>query len=691
MKFNPKNVRFSTAAGTGLWLVLLLWAASLVAGDVLSPDDLLRIRSVTSASISPDGQWIAYTVSVPREADEPAGGAWSELHVVSTRSGESRPFITGKVSIRALAWKPDGSAISFLTRRNGGLTQVWMIPMAGGEAQQVTHADNHIFSYAWHPSGEKIAWLATPPKSARQRALEKKGYGFIYFEENLRHRNLYIADAGSAASEQLTKDITLWDFTFSPDGNTIAFSASPQNLIDQRYIGQSIYILNLADKSVRRLTDNPRKLGNFRFSPDGRQLAFAAALDRKDNAISQAFVIPVTGGKARNLTPPNFRGHINWVGWKDKKTLLYMAGEGTMTTLSTVKASGGKRKVILHSKDSGIVTAPPSYTRDVRHFAFVGQSPQIPRDLFYWQPGKALKRLTTVNPWLAERELGKQEVITYKASDGQAIEGILIYPVGYEKGKTYPLIVLVHGGPETHYSNGWLSRYATPGQVLAGKGYAVFHPNYRSSSGYGIEFSATGYNDAAGREFDDIADGIDHLIAIGLADKKRVGMGGGSYGGYASGWFATYYTDKVRAVCMFVGISDLISKRGTTDIPYEELYVHSGKKLEEMWQESLKRSPIYWAHQSKTATLIYGGTADTRVHPSQSLELYRRMKMNDHPAVRLVQYPGEPHGNRNQTGQRDVVYRILDWWDWYVRDLKPLDGPMPPLDISARYGIELPQ
>ena len=140
---------------------------------------------------------------------------------------------------------------------------------------------------------------------------------------------------------------------------------------------------------------------------------------------------------------------------------------------------------------------------------------------------------------------------------------------------------------------------------------------------------------------------------------------------------------------MFVGISNLISKRSTTDIPYEELYVHSGRQLEEMWDENLKRSPVYYAHQSKTAVLIVGGADDTRVHPSQSMEYYRRLKMNDHPAVRLVQYPGEGHGNRKQTSQRDMLYRLLDWYDWYVKDANDFDGPMPPLDISNYYGLDL--
>ena len=139
---------------------------------------------------------------------------------------------------------------------------------------------------------------------------------------------------------------------------------------------------------------------------------------------------------------------------------------------------------------------------------------------------------------------------------------------------------------------------------------------------------------------------------------------------------------------MFVGISNLISKRGTTDIPFEEMYSHSGKSLEEQWQMNLERSPIYYAHQSKTATLIYGGAADTRVHPSQSMELFRRMKVNKHPAVRLVQYPGEGHGNRKQVGQIDVLNRQMQWLDWYVKDSKLFDGDMPALDISDSYGLE---
>jgi dipeptidyl aminopeptidase/acylaminoacyl peptidase len=663
----------------------------------LSPEDVLKLRQVSDVQLSPDGKWIAYTVLRPRSADEEPGFMCRELFVVSLDTGEIRPFITGDVSVSDPRWSPDGSSIAFLSRRgNSQTTQVWHIPFSGGEAVQLTHSKTSVSHYRWAPSGKKIAYLAMTPRTEREKTLSSKGYEFIFYEENLKHRNLYTVDLGDSEddsnTEQITKGITVWDFEFSPEGRIIAASVSPKNLIDHRYMFRQIHLIDLNTKELRLLTDNPGKLGNYAFSPDSSKIVYGRALERKDHAVSQAFVVDIGSGKRTNLTIPKFKGHIQWVGWKNNDTAVYLAGEGVWNTLSTVQASGGKRTVILHSRDSGVVFSAPSYTRDFSTFAMRGHTPGSPGELYVWRQNSDMKKLTDHNPWLADRILGHQEVIQYAARDSLPIEGILVYPLNYQKGKRYPLIVVVHGGPEAHYTNGWVtSSYSHPAQVLAGKGYVVFLPNYRASTGYGVEFGLEGYEDPAGKEFDDIADGIDFLVERGIADPDRVGLGGGSYGGFAAAWFSTYYTKYVKAVIAFVGITDLISRRGTLDIPYEELYVHSGKKLEEMWEISLKRSPIYYAHQSKTAVLIMGGTNDTRVHPSQSLELYRRLKMTDHPAVRLVQYPGEGHGNAKQPGRIDYLYRHLQWYDWYVRDAKPLDGPMPPLDISDSYGLELPE
>lgn len=675
---------------------IVLFAGGPASADGFAPEDVFRIQTCSSARISPDGKWIAYILYVPRKPGDKPGGSYGELHVLSTKTGESRPFITGEVNVSSPRWNPSGDAIAFLTSRGEkAKTQVWMIPVDGGEAVQITHSKNGVGTFRWHPDGKRIAYTATEPKSKREKELDEKGYNFIFYEENLKHRNLYIIDVqmeGKAEAKQLTQELTIWSFEFSSDGGTIAAGASTENLIDYRYMFQKIYLINTADGATTQLTNNPGKLGNYAFSPDGGMVVYTAALSQDDHAVSQVFVIPASGGEARNLTPDSFRGHVHWAGWKDKKTVLYQSGEEIWETLSTVPASGGGRKVILRSNDSkgaGVIFGSPSYTKDFKHFAFIGSDPSIPGDVYYWQPGKTIRRLTNVNPWIEEKQLGKQEPIWYTARDGTNIQGLLVYPVDYTAGQKYPLIVHVHGGPESHYSNRWVTRYFDPVQVLSANGYFIFLPNYRPSTGYGLDFVLPYIGDAAGVEFDDVADGIEHLVKEGLVDPERVGLGGGSYGGFAAAWFASYYTRYVKAVCMFVGISDLISKRSTTDIPYEELYVHSGKKLEEMWQFSLERSPIYYAAQSRTAVLIVGGADDTRVHPSQSLEFYRRLKMNDHPAVRLVQYPGEGHGNRQQPGQIDLLHRHLQWYDWYIKDKKPLDGPMPPLDISEHYGLEL--
>ncbi|UCH84764.1 MAG: S9 family peptidase, partial [Candidatus Latescibacterota bacterium] len=675
-------------------IALLAWLVPslALAAEPLSAQDVMKLRIAHSPQISPDGDWIAYIVRVQREADDKAGSDYNELHVLATKTGVNRPFITDKVSIRSPRWSADGSHIAFLTKRGKkAKTQVWAIPVDGGEAFQVTHSKSSVSSFRWHPDGTKIAYIATTPASKTEETLEDKGYGFVYYEENLKHRNLHMipvkkGDGKDSDSRQLTEDISVWGFTFSPDGATIALSASEKNLVDYNYMFKTIHILDVTSGDLRQLTNNPGKLGNFVFSPDGNRLAYSAAREQWDHAVSQAYVIDVNGGEPVNLTPENFKGHINWVGWRDKKTVIYRAGEGVWNTLSTVKATGGDRKIILSSEKTGVIFGTPSYTKDFRHVAMTGSTPDVPLDIYYWTGGKKLKRMTDVNPWLTDRELAKQEVIRYAARDGLEIEGILYYPVGYTEGKKYPLIVTVHGGPESHYTMSWHTRYFQPPQVLAGKGYFVFLPNYRSSTGYGVEIIRDDHlGDAAGKEFDDVADGIDYLIEQGLVDGDRVGLGGGSYGGFAAAWFSSYYTDKVKAACMFVGISNLVSKRSTTDIPYEELYVHSKEKLEDSWEFSLQRSPVYHAHKSQTAVLIVGGKADPRVHPSQSLEYYRRLKMSDHPAVRLVQYPGEGHGNRKQPGKADILYRVIDWYDWYLTDNKPVDGAMPPLDISDKY------
>lgn len=662
------------------------------AQNVLTAPDLLGLKTVGSPQLSPDGSEIIYSVSSPRGPNEPAGGSKSEYFRMSVAQQSSRPLFEENVKGGSPQYSPDGKHIGFLYAEEGKARQVWAMPAGGGEMFRLTNEEGGVSSYRWLPENRGIGYISKDAASEKEKELMKRGYGFIYYEENLKNSHLHVARYNDNWEQawvwQLTEEGHTWDFEFNKQGNMVAASISPKNLIDHRYMFRKIYLIDLASGDLKQISENQGKLGNYAFSPDGDHLAYAAALNINDSQVSQAFVVNLQTGVVRNYTPEKYRGHVNHVDWKDSNTLLYTAGEGVYPKLYSVNLDDAKRELLLDAEESGLIFNTPRYTGDFKNFVFSASTPNDPGNLYHWNGKKEIVKLTDVNPDLAEKSLGKQELIQYMARDGAEIEGLMIHPVDYDKSKNYPLIVYVHGGPESHHSNGWLSRYSTPAQVMAGKGYLVLYLNYRASTGYGVDFAMEGFMDPAGTEFDDIADAIEWAVKEKGADPDRVGMAGGSYGGYASGWFATYYTKYVKAVCMFVGISNNISKRGTTDIAYEELYVHSGKNLEEQWQLSLERSPVYWAHQSKTATLIYGGAADTRVHPSQSFELYRRMKMNDHPAVRLVQYPGEGHGNRNQVGQIDVLYRQMEWLDWYVKDLHPLDGPMPRLDLSDRYGLD---
>lgn len=671
-------------------IAAMLLASSLsaaFAAEVFTPAHVAKLRFVSDAQVSPDGKDIAYVLSVPRKPYEDDNGpAWAELHVIGS-DGTSRPFITGEVNIGSVRWTPDGKGISFLAKRGKDKERcLYVIPREGGEARKVLSHESGVGDYDWSPDGKRVAFLAADKEPKEKKKLADKGFDAEIYEEELRPTHVWIGPIGDDAPKPTKLELTgsASKPHWSPTGDRIAVALAPTPLIDDTYMARKVHVVDVSSgKDIARI-DNPGKLGDVAWSPDGKTLAMISAEDITDPEQGRLMVADASGGKPRDVLP-NYEGHVGAIAWQDHDTVMFLGEEGVWTTFGEVGRDGSNRKT--HIPTGKAVLSGLSLSRDGQTVVMRGESDRHPSEVFISRHGDiGPKRLTDSNPWLADMRFATQEVVTFKARDGLELQGLLIRPLDEQPGRKYPLILYVHGGPEAHDRNGWSTAYSRPGQVAAAQGFAVFNVNYRGSTGRGVAFSKLGQADPAGKEFDDLVDAVDHLVKVGLVDPDRVGVTGGSYGGYATGWCATYYTERFAAGVMFVGISDKVSKAGTTDIPNEEFYVHARKRIWEDWKLFQDRSPIRYVEKARTPLLILGGKDDTRVHPSQSLSLYRYLKVLGQVPVRLVRYPGEGHGNRRSASRYDYNLRMMQWFNHYLVSPGTRETPPPPAELG--YGFK---
>ena len=644
--------------------------------SLFSIDDVFRMKTVAETAVSPDGKHIAFSLNVPRPFHHQPGGDYRELYMYSVTDGSKQAFITGNSNVFSLSWCPSGRRIAFranLPKASG--VQVYAMDLEGGEAYPLTDHPVSIRQFAFTANGN-IVFTAEAPENDLKRKFRAKGYDIEIYEEEFRHLNLYILDLKSLETRQLTHDVTVFDFTVSPDGRQIAAAIAPKNLVDHSYMFKRIYIVDIESATATLLVDNPGKLGKMAWSPDGNHLAFQSSSHIHDAVAGSLLVAsvdnPLPFSNLRNYLL-GMRASVIDLGWKDRNTLLFVTEEGVDIVLSEQKLAEKERKVLI--APGQVVFRSISLNAGL--IAFSGNTWQHPPELYTFDLRRQnLKRITDHNAWLQDITLGKQEKIVYDARDGLDIEGILFYPVHYEPGKRYPLIIYIHGGPEAANQNGWNTYYSRWGQVASAREYFLFMPNYRAGSGRGVEFTMAGFGDLLGVEYDDVLDGIDHLIELGLVDKNRVGIGGGSYGGYFAAWSATRHSDRFAASVVFVGIGNQVSKRNTTDIPEEDYLVHWGFWTHENHEKVYDVSPVKYAHLSRTPTLILHGKDDPRIHVSQGLELYRSLKLHGKAPVRLVLYPGEGHGNRKNLNRLDYMVRTMEWFDHYLKGSGNEEMPM---------------
>ncbi|EAW28129.1 putative enzyme [Alteromonadales bacterium TW-7] len=670
---------------TSLALAIGLSSSLAFAQSAITVEDIPKVKSVIQTSISPDGESVAFTRSLPRKlyVDE-NGSNYSELYVVDDE-GVERPFITGSVNIKSLQWSNDSKTIYFLAKlKDDKFTSLYQIPVDGGQAQAVMSLKGtSISSYQLSPDNKQLALLAMPAADKSDKELKKLGFKAEAYELGLKNKQLFVVDLAKEdkplSPTAINIDSYVSDVNWSADSEKLLVKTQPTALIDDRYTKSMWHLYDIANEKVTLSFKTQGKLGDAELSHDGKYVAILGAEDKHDPATGRLFIADTETAKITEWLP-NFMGHVVDFEWSHKRnTLNFIANVGTQSFVASIKAGSNKYKKLV---DEGqFIATQLSVSDSDKTLALRGNSAKHPNEVFIVRSKKA-KRLTDSNSWLNDKRFAKQETIKLNARDGVELDGVLVYPLDYKKGTRYPLIMSVHGGPESHDKDGWITNYSRPGQMGAARGYAVFYPNYRGSTGKGVDYSKLGQNDYAGKEFDDLVDFKNHLVDMGLVDSKRVGITGGSYGGYASAWGATKLTEHFAASVMFVGVTNQLSKFGTTDISNEMHLVHARSYPWDKWQWYLERSPIYWAGQSETPLLIMHGKDDPRVHPAQSMELYRYMKVQGKD-VRLVYYPGEGHGNRKVAAQYDYSLRLMRWMDNYLIEGKK-DMPDYEIDHAAK-------
>ncbi len=642
---------------------------------VLSALDTLRINQVSSPHLSPDGQWVVYTMNM-RDMEDKDYKSTTHIWKVKVDGAAKRQMTYGEESCTSPAWFPCGKAVAFLSSRGQvrieekedakkeTRTQIFLMYVDGGEAWQLTEHKENIQSFRISPDGKKIAYTARDALSEDEKKKQKDKDDAVVVDEKFRMSHLWIFGMESKKAVRLTKGkFTVGDFRWSPDSKRIAYVRRPNTKVDEGW-NTDIWVVDVEEMKPKMLFENPGPDSSPRWSPDGKTVAFAShPYTSTTTWYSKLHLIPADGGGARVLLGDFDLDFSNPIWSPDGKTVFWSTGDRTTTNLFSVDVQSGKVKKFTPPRGRN---SSWELAKDGTRWVWIHTPATWPAEIYASDINlKDLVVLTDVNPWLREEEvkLGKVETINWENSDRQEIEGVLTYPVNYQLGNKYPLILNPHGGP----SGVRIETFSTSNQFFAGNGFFVFQPNFRGSVNYGQEFVNANRGKWGIVDYDDCMTGVDFCIEKGWADPDRLICYGWSYGGYMSFWIVTQ-TDRFKAVSPGAGLPNLYSMYSTTDIPnYMAWFFGTPWDYEELYE---KLSAIRHVKNVKSPVLILHGAEDARVPVTQSVEFYQALR-DLGKDVTFVKYPREGHGIREPRHQLDRLRRYLYFFAKHV-DLTPI-------------------
>jgi len=649
-----RNLRLAVACGILACSVTAGWAqekAVAPAKKPLTAESFLEWRHVQDPQFSPDGTKVAFVVSDALKGEKRTRHVW----LYDKSSNATRQFTYSEKTESWPRWSPDGKQLAFLSNRGGDEEQILILRSEAGEAAAVTKEKASVSGFEWSPDGQTIAYLAPDPKGEALEKKEKEKDDAHVVDKDERRARLRLLHLANHESRALTDgNWEVKELAWLPDGQSIAVVATNRPASDE--FTDRVYLVNAKDGKMKELFAPHGPIGDLRVSPNGTTLSFTGC--REDGPEPHdILLLPVSGGAARNLTGASLDRQVMDYHWAKGGWLIADYTDGFTSKFVGYNSEGEK-------KDSReLPTNPEQFSvAATGEIAFVGTNSTALPELWLRDLKGEAQPVTHFNDGLKDYAVAAPELYRYKSFDGLEIEAALLRPAGYDSKTKLPLVVLVHGGP----TGRWGDSIDSWGQLLVARGYAVFYPNVRGSTGYGQKFVEMNRADWGGGDFKDVMAGVDDLIAKGIADPERLGIGGWSYGGYMAEWAVTQ-TTRFKAAVSGAGMSDLISEFGTEEGPaYDQWFWGTPYEKPEGF---LNGSPVLYVKNAKTPTLILQGEADTTDPPGQSQELYRGLKHYG-VATELVMYPREPHGFHEAKHRVDVESRMVEWFDRYLKPAK---------------------
>jgi dipeptidyl aminopeptidase/acylaminoacyl peptidase len=649
-------------------------------------DDIYNFRWIDHARLNPAADRVAYVV---RRADRDAVDYRSQIYLRGVGAGDPVVQATAGLKDDSPEWAPEGRRLAYVGKK-GSVTQVFVLDPDAGDARQLTALEFGAAGPSWSPDGRRIAFLGSvlghpegvipdprppeggpdaPPRQPIARVAQGLDYKFDgrgYLDGRRRHLFVVAADGGEPL--QLTSG--RWDvggFDWSPDGRSLVVSgnAEPDNDLTQTNF---LYVVPAAGGALRQVAGG-LEIGTARWSPADNTIVFAGT-DEQAGSYTRLWLVSPSGGDQRCITADrdicvgdhcisDMRGgHGFDISWSEDGTRIVfpVALQGRTELWSCDPAGaelrpevGGNRQVFDWSLASGTI-------------AFVASDPTTPGDLFLRSAGGE-RRLTTLNSFFADRQLATPERWEFTASDGWKLEGWLIKPEGFDPGHKWPLVMEIHGGPHGEYSWSFFHEF----QVLAGQGYLVFYVNPRGSCGYGEAFQRACVMDWGGKDYLDLMTSLDQLIErTGYVDTDRLGVGGGSYGGFMTNWIIGH-TDRFRAAVSMRSIADFVSDYRACDIALwndQEMGALNWADPRSLWD----RSPIRYVESIRTPLLLTHGEMDLRCPIHQAEELFGALRVLRRE-VELVRFPDETH-DLSRSGRPDRrierLSRIAGWFRKHI-------------------------